>query len=166
MSQYPHHHHHPPPSSGRHSAGAAANPTRHYYHQHHLAPPSSGAESPATAAGGGPPSAHYATASLDRRRRVSGGPGGGPPHPPPIPHPGGATVRPGMSRTSPGPSIDRTMPLSPTMGGGGPASAPGSRTGTPQHGVPAATHRLIRPVPQRVGGGPAAMGVPRPFSPW
>jgi len=157
MSQYPHHHHHyPPPTSGRHSAGAAANPTRHLM----MVPPGRGAESPAT--GAAPPAVHYATGSLDRRRRVSGGPA----YPPPLPSAtGAAPLRPGLTRTSPGPGIYRTMPLSPQTAVS-PSSAPGSRTGTPQQGVPAAP-RIIRPVPQRAGipATPASLGVPRPFSP-
>ncbi len=127
----------PPPPSGRHSSastrGATASAGGGSMRR--------GAESPASA---------YSYGSLDRRRRLSGS--AAQQHQQHqqhlLQHQHGVPARPASSsssrRVSPGPSIYRTMPLSPQNGAAVAAGriTPGSAARTPQ---------LVRPVPQRMG---------------
>ena len=120
-----------PPPGGSLTPGGA-----HLRHQQEMRAPSRGDTASRPRSGASPGPQHYG--SLDRRRRQSGGM-----------HPSGM----GPSRMSPGPSIYRTMPLSPGVGGvPGGRNTPGSAAGrhTPSH--------LVRPIPQHSGGGQHQMG--------
>ena len=140
MSHNQHHHHHygyqnpasgiPPPARQQ---GGSSTPSRGYYRESPQVPP------------------NYPTGSLDRRsRRLSGGNR-------PVSAASGSRMSPGPNASA---SIYRTMPLSPT-GGGGRAGTPGRHT----PGRPASGYRAFSPVsvPKIMNQSPAIS--PIPFSP-
>ncbi len=131
-----------PTSAGNRPASSQSH--HHRQHHHHRGE----AESPAAGAN------HYG-GSLDRRRRVISG--------------GSSSHQSRPPRKSPGPSIYRTMPLSPPAGtpqpqlplpGSGRSVTPG-RSITPGGGrrTPQQQPHLIRPIPQHLSPGV------KPFSP-
>ena len=148
MSQQPNNGHFPPalPAAstrdGRYAAGGASPGPGRGAAGRRVAPP----ESPVQ-------QQQYPTGSLDRRaRRPSGGRT-------PV-----QSVK--VARMSPGPSIYRTMPLSP--GGGIAPAGPGRSTPgrhTPGGGGGRQQPAVVRPVPQHAGAPPQHSGTYRTFSP-